>query len=170
MIPNHILNEIALRLRNADPSQIEKLAVAMGIDLVAAADPLPSIYEAERASHYGDELPIGGEVPFEMKLSVLGEEVTHTCRAAFSAELVDDFDRRTEEPLRILGRVEIEWQILDWRDLEDMNEDTGEHLRAAAPAWTTSLEALLPTAVEPLLIEKIEEQARLLELGAQSNS
>ena len=104
-----------------------------------------------------------------MKLSVLGEEVTHTCRAAFSAELIDDVDRRTEEPLRILGRVEIEWQILDWRDLEDMNEDTGEHLRAAAPAWTTSLEAFLPTAVEPLLIEKIEEQARLLELSAQSN-
>ena len=166
MIPSHILNEIALRLRNADPSQTEKLAVAMGIDLVAAANPLPSIYETERASHYGDELPIGGAVPFEMKLWVLGKEVTHTCRAAFSAELVDDVDRRTGEPIRSLGRVEIAWQTLDWRDLDETDDATGEHSRAAAPAWSESFEALLPTAVEPLVLDMIEEQARLLELGA----
>ena len=171
MTPNYILNEIALRVHSAHPRQVEKLARAVGINLTAANEPPPSIFNAALAivpSKPEDEECIRGAVPFEMKLSALGEESIQTCRAVFSAELVDDFDRRTGEALRILGRVAVTWQILDWRDLDRTDEDTGEHLRAASPAWSEDFEAMLPTAVERLIMDQVEEQACLLEASRQS--
>jgi hypothetical protein len=166
MTPNHILSEIALRLHEASPGQIKKVANAVGIDLSAASEPFPSIGDAAPALRRlmpSDGDVVHGAVPFEMKLTVLGQELTQTCRAVFSAFLVDDVDRRTNEPIRILGPTEINWQILDWRDLGRLDEETGEPQRATAPVWTDDFDALLPTAVPGLLMDQIEEQARALE-------
>ena len=168
MIPNHILTEIARRLANADPEQIATLAGAVGIDQSQAIDPLPSIEES--APHLfgaSEEQIVHGAVPFEVKLTVLGHEVTQTCRAVYSTTLVDDKDRRTGEPIRVLGQLEIDWQIMDWRDPDRIDEETGEHLRLSVPRWADNFEGLLPTAVPGLILDLIEEQARTLE---QSNS
>lgn len=165
MIPNHILTEIARRLSTAGPSQIAFIAKTVGINPALASNPLPSIMESAPTLFplANEEQVLSGAIPFEMKLTVLGHEVTQTCRAVFSATLVDDIDRFTGEPIRILGHVQINWQLLDWRDLEHVDEATGEHLLAKAPVWTEDFEGLLPTAVPGLLLDQIEEQARLLE-------
>jgi len=172
MIPNHILTEISRRLQAADRKQLETIADAVGIDCVLAADLPPSIEGAAP-----DLFPITqpdaeifhGAVPFEMKLIVLGHEVTQTCRAVFSATLADDVDRRTGEPIRILGHVAMNWQILDWRDRDQVDEETGEHPLAPVPVWTDDFEGLLPTAVSGLILDLIEEHARALEAIQQSN-
>ena len=170
MTPNYILSEIGLRLRDASPGQIKKVANAVGIDLSAATEPHPSIEDAAPALN--GSKPSGGNVvqgalPFEMKLTVLGQEVTQTCRAVFSALLVDDVDRRTNEPIRILGQIEINWQVLDWRDLDCLDEETGEHLRAEAPAWTDHFEGLLPISVPVVILDLIEQQAVALEVSGR---
>ena len=179
MTQSYIFNEIFLRLRKAGPRPVENLAHLVGIDFAAAIERVPSIINALPAitsATPGEQLRIHGAVPFEMKLSIMGEDVTHTLRAAYSAELVDDVDavddvdRQTGEPLRTLGRIEIDWQILDWRDLDRLNEETGEHLRAAAPTWSESFEALLPARVERLILDQIEDQARALERARRTNA
>lgn len=173
MIPHHILTEIALRLPGANPGAIEKIAEAVGIDLPASIEPVPSIEDAAPALRslmpWGGDV-IHGAVPFEVKLTVLGQKVTQTCRAVFSTVLIDDLDCPSDQPTRIQGQTEINWQILDWRDFDRFDEVTGEHLRAKAPAWTDDFDALLPTAVPELLLDQIEEQARALEAVGQSKS
>lgn len=174
MIPNHVLNEIANRLPTAVPDLIEAIAEAVGIDLAAAAAvPLPSIDDA--APHlppsYRWEGPvIHGAVPFQVRLAMLGEEVTQTCRAVFSAGLIDDIDRTTGEPLRTVGPIEINWQFLDWRNLDLVDEITGEHPRSNAPFWTDDFEGLLPSAVPGLILDMIEQEAIAIEARQKSKS
>lgn len=173
MMPNHILTEIARRLPAAGPEQIDAIATAVGIDCDLAADPPPSIEVAapNPLLHMPPDAEVlQGAVPFEMKLIVLGHEVTQTCRAVFSATLADDVDRRTGKPIRIVGHVAIDWQVLDWRDRDQVDEETGEHPLAPAPIWTDDFEGLLPTAVPGLILDLIEAQAVVLEQARQSNS
>ena len=170
MIPSYILSEIALRLHEQQRRAIERIAKAVGIDLSAALEPLPSL--EEEAPPLFPRKPrkaevIRGAVPFEIKLSVLGHEATQTCRAVFSAWLADSVDRRTGEPLKVIGEVQIDWQLLDWRDLDHLNEETGQHLRARVPTWTNEFDALLPSAVEMMILDQIEERARVLERNRQ---
>ena len=173
MTPNHILSEIALRLSEASHVQINEVAQAVGINLSAASEPLPSVEDAAPALRplmpwEGDV--VHGAVPFQMRLTILGQEVTHTGRAVFSAYLVDDMTRQPSETLRILGQVEIIWQVLDWRDLDHFDEKTGENIRAPAPSWTEDFGGALPFKVSELILDQIEEQARALEAARGSNS
>lgn len=173
MIPNHILSEIALRLREAGPQQIKKVAKSVGINLSAASEPLPLIEDAAPALRplmpwEGDV--VHGAVPFEMRLAILGQEVTHTGRAVFSAYLVDDMDRLPSETLRILGQAEISWQVLDWRYLDHFDEETGENKRAPAPTWTEDFGSALPFKVSELILDQIEQQARALEASRHSRA
>ena len=173
MTPNHILTEIARRLSSAGPGQIASIAKAVGINPALAADPLPSINESAPTLLpllIGDEEVVRGAIPFELKLTVLGHEVTQTCRAVFSATLVDDVDRFTGESIRILGQVQINWQLLDWRDLERVDEETGEHPLAKEPLWTDDCEGLLPTAVPGLILDQIETEARTLEASHRQST
>lgn len=173
MIPNHILTEIARRLPAAGPEQIGAIANAVGINCALADDPPPSIEEAAPSPFLHmppDAVVLQGAVPFEMKLIVLGHEVTQTCRAVFSATLADDVDRHTGRPIRILGHVAMNWQILDWRDRDQVDEETGEHPLAPVPVWTDDFEGLLPTAVAPLILDMIEEKARALEATVRKST
>lgn len=170
MTPNHILAEIARRLSTAGPDQIEAIASAVGIDRALAAEPLPSVEESAPALTPWRGDMVSGAVPFELKLTVLGHDVTQTCRAVYSAALFDDVDRLTGEQIRILGRVEINWQVMDWRDRDQIDEETGEHLLLSAPIWTDDFEGLLPTAVPGLILDQIEAQARTTEQARNSNS
>lgn len=165
MIPNHVLNEIARRLPGAKPKQIAANAKAIGIDLAMASDP-PSLIEESAPEMFlltlEDDL-IRGAVPFEMTLSVLGFQVTQTCRAVYTATLFDDVNRFTGESMRVLGKVQIEWQVLSWFDLDHVDEDTGECLRLAVPCWRIGFEPLLPATVPNLILDQIEAQAVALE-------
>jgi hypothetical protein len=172
MLPPHIVNEIIRRLPTADPDTLTEVADAVGIDVAAATDPLPSVNESAPGivPTWGWEGgPVSGAVPFEMKLSVLGKEVTQSCRAVFSTCLVDDVDRATGEPIRIAGSLGISWQILDWRDLNRIDEATGEQARLAAPVWRDDFEGLLPAEVPNLILDLIEREACAIETAGRSN-
>jgi hypothetical protein len=172
MIPNHILNEVTRRLASAEDTQAATIANALGIDLEAAREPRLSDNVAAPALLLPapSTAVVHAAVPFEITLTVLGHEVTQTCRAVFAATLADDVDRRTGQPIRILGQVELDWQTLDWRDLDRVDEVTGEHPPLPAPVWTDDFEGLLPTEVPSLILDLVEQQARALEAAGQSNS
>lgn len=172
MTPSYIIDEIALRLRAAPQPPVEMLAPTVGVDLAAALDPAVSIYTP--APRIADPMlnvegSVSGAAPFEITVRVMGAEETHTCRAAFLADLVDDYDRRTGEPIRVLGHLHIDWQFLDWRDLEHADEDTGEPHRAAAPVWSEDFEALLPAGIYQKIFDQIEDQARAIEQARKVN-
>lgn len=172
MLPAHILNEIARRLSTADAASLAAIAEAVGINVAASTDPLPSAEECAPAiapSWRWEGRPVSGAAPFEMKLSVLGNEITQSCRAVFSTCLVDDVDLATGEPIRIAGPLALSWQILDWRDLDRIDEETGEHARLAAPVWREDFEGMLPTEVPNLIVNLIEREASAIETAGRSN-
>lgn len=164
---NVILNEVLHRLRASGqvPAEIARaLGVDPNISLVPSKAALHRITPDPRESQV-----YRGEVPFELKVSTLGRETTFDCRCVFDTTLCDDEDRFTNQPIRILGSCVMRFEIADWRDLDELVEDTGEHLRLPAPRWvSTDLEPLLPPGAMGRIDELVEERAR--ELEGQSNT
>lgn len=162
MISNHIRNEVLRRIQTADDLD-HKLISALGIN--AAAQPIERAVPLELRNisvvdDDGEGEPIRGDIPFELAISALGEVARLDCRASYVVTLCDDEDRHTGEPIRILGNMTMRYELLDWSDPDQCDEETGEHDRKPVPQWIeANLFPLIPWAMERKLDDLIEEQA-----------
>ena len=164
---NLILNEVLHRLRTSGQVPAD-VARALGVDPDLPL--VPSKAELHRITPDPRESQVyRGEVPFELKVSTLCRETTSDCRCVFDTTLCDDEDRFTNQPIRILGSCVMRFEIADWRDLDELDEETGEHLRLAAPRWVSiDLEPVLPPGAMGRIDELVEERARELERLSKS--
>ncbi len=166
----HIITEIAERLKTANSAQLLDLARTVGIDLEAAVAPHPTVEEVAESLHPIE--PEGalyvGSIEFDLQVEALGETVRHRCRVVYKAALADDEDRR---PIRILGSAAQTYQRLRWEDPDKIDGDTRHHVRGSTPVWETAdLLSVIPAGALLRLDDLVEEHALQQERARQETN
>jgi len=165
MVQNYILDEIVHRIRNTQTVP-DDLVSTLGIDPQAEPVTTPNELAFLHAVHTScTGSAFYGDVPFQIRLSVLGHETAIHCRVVFAASLHDETDPATGQPVRALAGSTSHLEVLDWRDPDNFDDDCC-HVRRSRPHWVRAdLNALIPDQAMRELDDLMEEAVLALERG-----
>jgi len=181
MIPNYVIRETERRLgerllsRLPVPAQ-NALAEKAGIDVVASAEPRPSVEESALGLGWTGETPpaFTGAVEFDLELKVLGHSVTHTLRAVYQLTLCTEEDIGNGLPARMVETSTHMLQALLWEE-EDRREPEGNaYVRNPFPRWKKidlfEPDGLPPDVVLDGIFDLIERDALVQEEAGKSTA
>ena len=162
MTPSHIRNEVLRRIRSAE--QLDHALIrALGIDPDAVPEEGEEPLELLRDTlppPLGEGSPIRGNLPFDLTLSVFGENIHYSCRLSYIMTLYDEDRGGEHAPTRQMHNMTSRYEMLDWDEHDLLNEDDGSPRRQPVPEWREiDLFPLIPSALQRELDYRILKQA-----------